>query len=76
MRAASRYLTLARLLGFDAEMSWRRMWLYLPNLVLVLPSFSGGRLGNTVLASWWLSPLAKEATEVPALVGAIEALRA
>jgi hypothetical protein len=52
------------------------MWLYLPNLVLVLPSFSEGRLGNTILAWWRLFPLAKEATEVPALMGAIEALRA
>jgi hypothetical protein len=42
----------------------------------MLPSFSEGRLGDTVLASWWLFPLAEEATEVPALKGAIEALRA
>jgi hypothetical protein len=54
----------------------RRRWFYLPNMVLVLPSFSKGRLGSAVLTLWRLFPLVEEATEVPALVGAIKALRA
>lgn len=53
-----------------------RRWLYLPNMVSVLPSFLEVRPGGTILASWWLFPLVEEATEVLALVGAIEALRA
>ena len=44
-------------------------------MVSIFPSFSEGRPGGTVLASWWLFPLAEEAAEVLALVGAIEALR-
>jgi hypothetical protein len=33
-------------------------------------------LGGVALASWWLFPLAEEATKVPALMGAIESLKA
>ena len=44
-------------------------------MVLVLPSFVAERPGGIALESWWLYPLAEEAVDVPALVGAIEALR-
>jgi hypothetical protein len=54
---------------------WRH-WLYLPNMVLVLPSFSKERPGGATPASWQLFSLAREATEVPALMGAIKALKA
>jgi hypothetical protein len=45
-------------------------------MVLVLPSFSKERPGGAALASWWLFTLAGEVTEVLALMGAIEALKA
>ena len=74
--AADWYLALAHLLGFNNEMCLRRSWFYLPNMVLVLPSFSEERSGGVAPASWRRFPLAEEATKVPALMGAIEALRA
>jgi hypothetical protein len=57
-------------------MCWTRTWFYLPNMVLVLPSFLEERPGGAALASGWLLPLAEENTKVLALMGAIEALKA
>jgi hypothetical protein len=45
-------------------------------MVPVLPSFAAARLGGIALESWWLYPTVEEAVDVPALVGAIEVLRA
>ena len=71
LHAASRYLVLALLPSFNAEMHWRKSWFYLPNMVLVLPSFSVVRPGGAAPASWWLFPLVEEAMEVPTLMRAL-----
>ena len=73
--AASRYLALARLLGLNGQANWQENWFYLHNMVLVLPSFMAVRPVGVTLESWWLCPQAEDVVDVPALVGAIEALR-
>jgi hypothetical protein len=45
-------------------------------MVPVLPSFMAVRPVGVTLESWWLCPQAEDAVDVPALIGAIEALRA
>jgi hypothetical protein len=57
-------------------MIWRENWFYLSNMVPVLPSFLDERSGGVALDVWWLFPLVEEAVEVPALMGAIEVLKA
>lgn len=49
---AGRYLALGHAPGFDAVWCWQWDWLYLPNIVLVLPAFLQKRLSSVALASW------------------------
>lgn len=45
------------------------------SFVQLLPSFLDKRLEGVASYAWWLFSLAKEAVEVPVLMGAIESLK-
>ena len=76
LHAAGRYLALTHPPRFDGQANWQENWFYLPNMIPVLPSFMVVRPRGVTLESWWLYPPAEEAMDVPALIGAIKALRA
>jgi hypothetical protein len=72
--AAGWYPAIANALGIGGNVTWRWNWLYIPNMVPVLPSFTTARpRGRTGVMG--LFPLAVEVADVPALVGAVDALR-